>query len=46
MEVSEDEKKNQIALSLIGGWGFSKAANELLQVEFKDLIISLSGKRY
>ena len=83
MKVSEDEKKNQIALSLIEGvgdkigkkllayFGSAKAiflssksdlekvdgigkvlvnsiinANELLQVEFKGLIISLPGKIY
>ena len=27
-------------------WGFSKVANELLQAEFKGLIISLPGKIY
>ena len=27
-------------------WGFSKVANELLQAEFKDLIIALPGKIY
>jgi len=28
------------------GWGFSKVANELLQAEFKGLILSLPGKIY
>ena len=27
-------------------WSFSKAANELLQAEFKGLILSLPGKIY
>ena len=27
-------------------WGFSKVANELLQAEFKGVILSLPGKMY
>tara|TARA_B110000263_G_C15143116_1_gene434267 strand:- start:350 stop:634 length:285 start_codon:yes stop_codon:yes gene_type:complete len=56
IELSETEQKiidllsiNQLHIDTIVeklGWNFSKVANELLQAEFKGLILSLSGKIY
>ena len=56
VELSPDEQKiidllteKELPIDLIVeslDWGFSKVANELLQAEFKGLIISLPGKIY
>jgi len=56
IELSESEQeiidllsKNQLHIDTIVeelGWSFSKVANELLQAEFKGLILSLPGKVY
>jgi DNA processing protein len=56
IELSESEQKiidllsiNQLHIDTIVeklGWNFSKVANELLQAEFKGLILSLPGKIY
>ena len=56
IKLSESEQKivdllskNQLHIDTIVeelGWNFSKVANELLQAEFKGLILSLPGKVY
>jgi len=56
LELSKSEQKiidllsdNEMHIDAIVeglGWGFSKVANELLQAEFKGLILSLPGKIY
>jgi len=56
IELRESEQKiidllsiNQLHIDTIVeklGWNFSKVANELLQAEFKGLILSLPGKIY
>ena len=56
IDLNDDEQKiidvlsdNEMHIDAIVeglGWGFSKVANELLQAEFKGLILSLPGKIY
>ena len=56
LELSKSEQKiidllsnNEMHIDAIVGdlsWGFSKVAIELLQAEFKGLILPLSGKIY
>lgn len=46
MDVLSDKEMHIDALVTALDWNFSKLANELLQAEFKGLIVSLPGKMY